>query len=926
MTPKSGKNHVRFSQSAWVLAALGLSLGLAGCSGESQGNLLESARKHIEKKDTKGAVIELKNLLQKNPDDAEGRYLLGKLMLDAGEDAAASVELQKAQDLGFDPDRVAPLLARIALSKGDAQKVVSTYAGKTLKLPEAQADLQVTLAKAYITLKKPVEADAAVKAALAVSPNHLGARLLEVRRLAGQKDVSGALALLDKVIESAPADSEARQLRGELLLVTGQEDAAMAAFREAIDRNPNNGAAHTSLIWLLMGRKDLAAVESQLQVLRKVAPQSLEAIFFTASLAFEKGDVKTAYETVQPLVRNLPDDPMVLQLAGAIELSKGQLMQAQTHLARALQVAPDRPRTRLLLGQVYVKSGEPTKAIKALQPLVEAAAPPREALVLMAQAYRVGGESAKSEQLFKQAAALDEKDARSRTALALAQMAKGQTEQGFEALRTISSSDPGVAADLALINGHLRRQEYDGAFKAIEQLERKQPKSPLGPYLRGRAELQRGKAKEARAAFENALRLDPTHFPSIATLASLDVGDDKFDQARQRLEAFVKARPGDPQGALLLSSLRAKSGAGPAEVQDALVQAIKANPSEVVPRVALINAMLERKDFKGGIAAAQEGLNVLPDNPELLDALGRAQFLSGDQNQAITTFTRLASLQPASAQPYLRLADVHRVRKDLPAARAALRKALDIKPDSVEARQGLMALELGVGNRKEALAAARALQRQPANMAAGFALEGDLEWSGKNWAAAAGAYRQSLAKQPSVDVAIKLHSALLRAGQADAAAKLESQWTSAPFVFYLGDLALKKGQYELARQRFTTVVQAKPDNAAALNNLAWLLNRENKPGALEMAQKAVKLAPQEPAFLDTLAEIHASKRDFAKALQIQLSAVDAAPDVPLYRLHLASYYLSSNDKAKARVELDRLAALGDKFSGQAEVKALQARL
>ena len=126
MTPQSGKNHVRFSQSSWVLAALGLSLGLAGCSGEPQGNLLESARKHIEKKDTKGAVIELKNLLQKNPDDAEGRYLLGKLMLDAGEDAAANVELQKAQDLGFDPDRVTPLLARIALSKGDAQKVVST--------------------------------------------------------------------------------------------------------------------------------------------------------------------------------------------------------------------------------------------------------------------------------------------------------------------------------------------------------------------------------------------------------------------------------------------------------------------------------------------------------------------------------------------------------------------------------------------------------------------------------------------------------------------------------------------------------------------------------------------------------------------------------------------------------------------------------
>lgn len=902
-------------------------LVLGGCSGESSETLMASARKHLDKNDGKAASIQLKNLLQKNPENAEARFLLGKVMLDSGDVVGAAVELQKAQELGYDAEPLAPLLARIMLAKGEMQKLVSTYGQQTLKAPEAQAELQVMLASAYLALNKRDEAQTAVSAALAASPQHLGARLLQVRIQAAGKDVPGALAALDKVIASAPSDSEARQLKGELLLLTGQEDAALAAFRESIERDPVNASAHTAAMWVLLGRKDIKGAEAQLELLRKAAPQAPQTKFFAASVAFEKGDLRSALEQVQKLLQQLPDNVMALQLAGAIELAKGSLLQAQAHLGKAMQLAPAQSRTRLMLVQAQLRSGDPAKAIKTLQPLLESNPPQWEPQALMAQALLMSGDSAKAEQYFSRAAALNPNDARSRTALALAQVAKGRAEQGFESLRAISTTDPGVTADLALINGHMRLKEFDSALKAIDRLERKQPKSPLAADLRGRAELQRGKPKEARAAFEAAVGIDPGFFPAAATLASLDVADGKLEQARQRFESFVKARPNDVRGALTLARLRAEAGASPEEVQDVLVRAIKANPAEVGPRLALISSMLERKDFKGGLAAAQEGLNALPDNPDLLDVLGQAQFLSGDVNQAIATFNRVVSLQPGSPEPLMRLADIYRSRKDLAAASAALRKVVELKPDFVPARQALMTLDLSVGRRKEALATARSLQRQAGGEASGYALEGDLEWSGKNWAAAANAYRQSMSKQPSVDMAIKLHRALALAGQGDAAAKVEQQWASSPaFVFYLGDLALNRGQYEQARQRFAAVLQVKPDNASALNNLAWLLSRENKPGALEMAQKAVKLAPKEPAFQDTLAEIHARKGDFAKAVQIQAPAVEAAPGVALYRLHLASYYLSNNDKTKAKVELDRLAALGDKFSGQAEVKALQAKL
>ncbi len=927
MTQLPGKNLVRSISTRSLIATLGVSLCMAGCFGDSPESLMASARKHIEAKDSKTAVIELKNVLQQQPENAEGRFLLGKLLLDSGEAVSALVELQKAQELGYDPERLNPVLARAMLNNGNAQAVVSTFAGKSLKAPGAQADLQATLAEAYIQLRKPAEAEAAVAAALAASPDHLGARLLQVRRQAGSKDFVGALVALDKVIESAPTDSGARLLKGDLLMQTGQDEAALTAYREAIQRNSANVAAQTAAVWILLSRRDLAGAEVQLEGFRKVAPQLPQVGFFSAAIAFERGDTKAAYDMVQRVLRVMPDDPTVLQLAGALELNKGQFRQAEAHLSKALQAAPDRPRVRLLLAQAHLRSGEAVKAMKVLQPLVDASPPEREALPMMAHAYLVNGDSAKAEQFYKRAAALNPKDTRSRTALALAEVAKGRAEEGLDSLREISATDAGMSADLALISAHLRRNEVDAALKAIAQLQTKQRKSPLVAELRGRAELLRGNAKDARAAFEQALGLNPAYYPAAGALVSLDLADGKRDQARQRMEAFAKAYPDDSRAALSLARLRTESGVAVQEVQEGLTAAIRANPTDAALRVALIDAMLAARDFKGGLAAAQDGLNVLRDNTELLDALGRAQFLSSDYNQAVGTFKRLASLAPASPEPLMRLADIHRARKDLAAATTALRKALEVKPNYVPAQEALMALDLSVGKRKEALATARAIQRQPGNEAVGFSLEGDLEWSGKNWAAAANAYRQSLARRPSPDIAIKLHSSLLRAGQTDAAAKVEPQWLAAPaFLFYLGDVALKKQQFDVARQHFAAVVQAKPDSAPALNNLAWLLARESKPGALEMAQKAVALSPREPAFLDTLAEILAKKGDMAKAVAVQTTAVDLAPNLPTYRLHLASYHLGNNDKTKARAELDRLAALGDKFSGQAEVKALQARL
>ena len=53
---------------------------LAACSQRSEQDLLTSAQKRLEQKDSAGAVIELKNALQQNADSVQARALLGRAL------------------------------------------------------------------------------------------------------------------------------------------------------------------------------------------------------------------------------------------------------------------------------------------------------------------------------------------------------------------------------------------------------------------------------------------------------------------------------------------------------------------------------------------------------------------------------------------------------------------------------------------------------------------------------------------------------------------------------------------------------------------------------------------------------------------------------------------------------------------------------
>ena len=106
------------------------------------------------------------------------------------------------------------------------------------------------------------------------------------------------------------------------------------------------------------------------------------------------------------------------------------------------------------------------------------------------------------------------------------------------------------------------------------------------------------------------------------------------------------------------ASLRAQAGGSTDEVAALIAKAVAANPSDSVPRQALIAHYLLKMEPKKAVAAAQDALAALPDRPEILDAAGQAYRIAGDSNQAISIYNKLVQVRPESTLPFMRIAEI----------------------------------------------------------------------------------------------------------------------------------------------------------------------------------------------------------------------------------------------------------------------------
>ena len=931
MTPWFLRNGApRASLAAVALACF---VSLTGCGEPSSADLLASARSHLAKNEVEAARLELKTLLQLHPDTAEARFLLGKLMLDSGDLAGGEAELRRALEGGHAEATVLPLLARAMVGLGKGALLLQQFGQVKLASAQADAELKTQLATAHAGENDLAGARELVNQALQQAPDFAAALLLRARLTAADGDSAGALQQLDLLLARQADNADAWLLKGDLLMrgATGQRAAdtapAAAAYRQALTAKADSVPAHVALIKLDIARSDFAAANTQWVALQKAAPRHPQTVIFEAMLAEQKGDYKRTRELTQLLQRSASNDPQELMLAGQAELKLNSLTQAEAHFTKAMQVVPKAPTPRRQLAQVQLRSGQAEKALVTLRPLLEADPPDAEALSLAARAQMMLGNTAAADASLAKASKLKPDDPRLRTAVVMSRLAKGRDPAAIGELQAIAAADKGSIADLALINVLLRQADLPGALKAIDALAAKLPGDALPDQLRGRLALQRKDPVAARQAFEAALAKSADYLPALAGLAALDLADKQPAAAKARFEALLQRTPQHAGALMALAEIGARSGGKPEQAAELLTRAIAADPTDARPRLLLADLHLEAGQLKQAMDVAQSGVAALPDNADLLDRLGRAQLASGQAQQAVTTFGKLAALAPKSALPQLRLADAHSANNNRSGVAAAVRRAAELAPSSLLVQQAQVNLALQDDKPEQALAVARKVQAQRPDDAAGFSMEGDIELRRRNWDAAATALRKSVTRKSPGDSAQRLHGALLASKKTADADKLAAEWRKSHpddlgFVLHLGDSALASGNPAQAEALYAEVLARQPDNVIAMNNQAYVLALQKKPGAVTLAEKALQKAPKSPAVMDTLAYALAADQQLPRAIKVQAQAVAAAPASPQFRLQLAKLHLQAGDKPGARTELQALAKLGTAYPRQAEVSDL----
>jgi len=709
----------------------------------------------------------------------------------------------------------------------------------------------------------------------------------------------------------------------------GKADEALAAYDQALKLKPDDFDAHIEKAYILISRGQFPAAKVEIDAADKATPNNLLTTYTRSLYEFAQGQYAAAHDGVLKVLKSAPEHMPSILLAGASELNLGSTQQAEQHLRKYLESNPNNVYARKLLAQVQLKTNQAADAVATLAPAMKDASQDPQLLALAGQSYMQVHDFDKASNYLQQAAALAPKAAVVRTSLGLSKLAQGQEASGLSDLEMAAALDPkSVQAGMALVETEMRLKHYDKALAAIQTMEKQQPDNPQMQNLKGGVYMMKGDRANGRAAFEKAVALQPTFMPAVSNLARLDMLDNKPDAARQRFEKVLEKDKNNTAAMESLANL-ALAQKKPDEATSWFEKASNAHPDAVSPAIMLGTHYLRSNQPQKALTLARKFQTSNPTNPDVLELLGQSQVATKDLSGALDTYGKLVNVLPKSAQAQLRLAGVHMLMKNDQAAADDIKRAVELQPDFLPARVAQVEQAVHAKHFDDALAVARDLQKskEKGKVAAGFAIEGDVQMIQGKQAQAAEAYDKAFALTKRPELLLKSSAALNAAGKGKEAQARLTQWLKDN----PNDVGVSKllAQFDLAAKAYKPAIallegirKNEPNDPATLNNLAWAYQQEKDPRALPTAEQAYKLAANDPGVIDTLGWVLLEQGNTGRALPLLQKASSLAPHAPEIRYHYAVGLQKSGDKQGARKELDALLAENKNFPQIDDARAL----
>ncbi len=647
---------------------------------------------YLAKKEYVKATIQYRNAIRVQPKSAEPYYRLGLAFLAAGNTGEGVSSLVKAAEI--DPKHAGAQLklAELLSVSSDRQLLEESRkrAQGVLDASPASADALTALALTESRLGEAKSAEQHLHEALARAPESLKAASLLARIRLAQRDLAGAEEALRSVADKTPGSIEARLTMAEFYLAARRLEEAEKEFRAALTINPKHVQA-------LLGTAAVAALRGQPEeagnIYRKVSGSGAPGYrYLYGAYLFNTGKREAAVTEFETIARENPGDRNARARLIAAYLYASRRDDAERLLRAALQKNPKDSDALLMQSELSLQAGRYAEAQRSLQEVLRYQPESALAHYLLARTYAAGGNIMRQRQELAQALQLQPDLEQARLELARSHVEGGAPRLALEVLDKAPPSQRrgptyAVLRNHALLSLGEHAQAAKGIAAALAE-----GRTPDLLVQSAQVKLALKDYPGARAAADEALRLDPQHVGAMGMLFRVQVvGHKSVAAGLAALRAHAVRHPGS------------------AAVQNYFAERLLANG--------------QRAEARRAFQAAKQAA---PQFVEADLALAQLDLLDGDAESARRRLASLPSPVYERSVVRLLLAAVESRTGNQAAAAEHYRKVLEANPDSVPALINLAYLSAEYLNRPdEALAyAQRAKELQPANPDVG----GTLGW------------------------------------------------------------------------------------------------------------------------------------------------------------------------------------------------------
>lgn len=706
-----------------------------------------------------------------------------------------------------------------------------------------------------------------VAAGCARSPEAQQARHLgRGDRYFGREQYRDAIIEYRNVLRIEPTNVRALQQLGFAHYQLGETGQAFRYLLKAQQLSPENLDVRLKLgaIYLL-GHRPAEAREEATYVLEK-APKNLEALLLLAGAASAPGEADVAIRRLEEARADLGD-------------------RAKLHLA---------------LGTLYLRKQDPAAAERAFRDAVVREPQSAEAHMALGSFYLDRRDIALAEREFTTAADLAPIGSPARLKLTDFYLFVRKPEEAKRILQEVVDKAPDYLparrrlAEIAFAEG-----QYAESAETLERLLTTHPSDLDALLLRGRVRLARRQTTEAIQDFQQVLSLEPRLAAARYELALAQLQAGNIEQAKTELKEATTVAPNFTEATLKLAELNLQTGARQAAIED-LEKLVAKQPRAVAAYVLLGTAYLAKREPARALDAYRQVAVLAPRDPRGPYLVGLALRSAGKYREAEKQFEASLALAPGYVEAVAQLAAMALADKQPDAALSRVKTQIARVPKS-GGLQDLLGRVYRVRGEK-ALAEAAYLKA----LALELGLVGPyLELA--SLYAAQGKYDQALGK---------LNEGL-RVNPDNVVALMLS-----------GTLYHRKGEIAKAREAYEKVLALNPRFAPAANNLAWLYLEQggNLERALQFAQTAKELAPDEPHISDTLGWIFYKRGVYQGALTLLKESASKLPENPEVQYHLGMAYWKVGDKEQAKQVLRLAATSPTNYVGKDEAKKVLGEL